>query len=111
MVTSDSSSAMLSGGLTPVSQVISRPPASSWQSSENTRTRSTWRLTTRNNTIIVSAPSSFTGPPGWLCCGREDIIVPSSDGSRLHMPQQAWLPPEPELKQHMVRSPSTTGTL
>ena len=29
------------------------------------------------------------------------------------MPQQAWLPPsvdKPELKQHMIRSPSTTGT-
>ena len=28
--------------------------------------------------------------PAWPGCGRDDIIVPSIDGSRLHMPQQAW---------------------
>ncbi len=87
----DSRSATLSAGRTPSSHVTVRPPASSSQSSEKTRIRSTARSATRKRTTIRSEPSSrttFLAAPDPAAPGaRVAIDVPSAEGSSRHARQ------------------------
>jgi hypothetical protein len=115
---SDSSSAMLSAARTPSSQITGLPPASSSQSSENTRTRSISRAATRNMTTMRSEPCRRTAFAVGVADARRAIDVPSAAGSMRQTPQQfrpgdvTTLPFTQTvslLKQHMIRSPSTAG--
>ena len=55
-----SSNRMLSGGVTPVSQMKGRPPASRLQSGVKVRILPVWWLSTRNSTTKSFGPSSLT---------------------------------------------------
>ena len=88
---SDSSIVMLSAGRTPFSQMTFLPPASSAQSGEKMRMRSTCRSATRRSTAMWSGPSSLIGCAG--CDGGADDCELRSVASSLHVAQQSPRPP------------------